>query len=253
MKSKSLSQLNQRSSSKSKKLQPDEQLLNQSTSSIFARDKSGNLLPRDDNSQFSKTIKERLSEFGNPLRGPILLIMTTHYLYFFLVLIVATLTQWAPLVRFYMGFSYINWSFFVLQISRIIFSKRPNSVVPIYLSLPMFFFVIAISREVNGIIMILWYISILLVCLQSGNQNLQFHIIIYTILYMLLYLAGIYFIKGFYIQNCTSLLCGEALQEPIEVNQSVVLIFATSMVVAACLMLEKFIRVNGKSSANYLR
>jgi hypothetical protein len=166
--------------------------------------------------------------------------MFVHYFYFLLVLIVAHVTEWDKDIRLYMTLVYLNLCVFTIEISRLIYAKYTNSVIPIYLSLPVFCLLIVLSRSVHQIIMVLWYISFLLVCLQSGSQVMQLHFIIYTIVFQGLYLFMVfnqpntqvlYVMNNFYTDTCTDVFCGVALTTPIDYRQEVVLVLACLMVV----------------------
>jgi hypothetical protein len=135
----------------------------------------------DNISVYSNNLKERLKEAGHPLRGPIMIQMTLHYLFFLLVLFTANQTYWAPAIRPFMGFGYAALAFFTLQISRMAYAQSPNSIAPFYLSIAPFFLLIFISREAHMVVMVLWYVSFLVIYLQSGHENLQKHLIIYSL------------------------------------------------------------------------
>lgn len=144
---------------------------------------------RDENgSVYSKSLKDRIRHFGNPLRGPVVTEMFVHYFYFLIVLLVAYSTGWDQDIRAYMALVYMNLSLYTLEISRLVYAKRTNSVIPVYLSLPVFALLIVLSRSVHQIVMVLWYISFLLLCMQSGSSQLQLHFKIYTVVFMSLYL-----------------------------------------------------------------
>ena len=192
----------------------------------------------------SRSLKEKLKEFGHPLRGPIVAEMSIHYLYFLIVLIAAIASLWAPYIRVFMGVLYFNVAAFTVEISRVVFRLRSNSVTPVYLSLPSFALLIIISREVHQIIMVLWYVSFLLVCLKSGSQSLQKHFMNYTLIFMTIYFLCVNFMNIFYKPDCSSFFCGTALTDPIIIMNEALLIIACAMIVIGCMMLERYIRRN---------
>ncbi|KAJ3386740.1 High affinity cAMP-specific 3',5'-cyclic phosphodiesterase 7A [Lobulomyces angularis] len=210
----------------------------------------------DTNSIYSKSMKERIKEFGNPLRGPVVVEMFTHYTYFVIVLAVAWATSWDRNIRLYMGLMYYHVAILTLQLTRIIFSKRPNSVIPVYMSLIPFAALIALSRNTHQIVMILWYISFLLVCLQIGSNSFRKHFILYSILFNSIYLLVCWWMANFYTNDCNSALCGVALKPTINVKYEVVLVLACGIIMGTCMMLEKFIHLNAIAlleRENYMR
>ncbi|KAJ3203842.1 High affinity cAMP-specific 3',5'-cyclic phosphodiesterase 7A, partial [Clydaea vesicula] len=226
---------------------------NLSQSSFFSNKESGQLNssfpfrnPQKDetNSVYSKSMKERLKEFGHPLRGPVVLQMFTHYTYFLVVLGVAYGTAWDKNIRFYMGLMYYHVAILTLQLTRVIFSIRPNSVIPVYMSLLPFAGLIALSRNTHQIVMILWYISFLLVCLQIGSNSFRKHFVMYSILFNVIYLLVCWWMAIFYTDNCSSALCGVALKPSINVKYELVLVLACGVIIGTYLMLEKFIHLN---------
>ncbi|KAJ3098210.1 High affinity cAMP-specific 3',5'-cyclic phosphodiesterase 7A [Phlyctochytrium planicorne] len=200
----------------------------------------------DNFSIISNTLKERLKEVGHPLRGPIMLQMTFHYIYFPLVLMVANQVNWAPFIRFYTGFLYVTLAVFVLQVSRVIYARSPNSVSPFYLSLIPFILVIIISREIHMVVMVLWYVSFLVIYLQSGHEDLQKHLLIYSVTMMALYGLSVLLMSRYY-SRCFDWYCGGVeidSNEPINRWNELILVVACIAVISAFVMMERFIKSN---------
>ncbi|KAJ3413736.1 High affinity cAMP-specific 3',5'-cyclic phosphodiesterase 7A [Chytridiales sp. JEL 0842] len=205
------------------------------------------MIAGDNISVYSNNLKERLKEAGHPLRGPIMIQMTLHYLFFLLVLFTANQTYWAPAIRPFMGFGYAVFAFFTLQISRMAYAQSPNSILPFYLSIAPFFFLIFISREAHMVVMVLWYVSFLVIYLQSGHEDLQKHLIIYSVVLLLMYGLCVAGMSQFYVANCTSFFCGVQLKERINAYYEGVLGVACLFVVLCFISLEKFIKLNAST------
>ncbi|KAJ3035521.1 High affinity cAMP-specific 3',5'-cyclic phosphodiesterase 7A [Rhizophlyctis rosea] len=203
----------------------------------------------DNASITSRNIRDKLKELGHPLRGPIMIQMATHYLSFLLLLWVAYQTEWSPNMRFYMAYFYFHISIFILQISRMSYARNPNSVIPFYISLAPFVLLTFISREAHMIVMVLWYVSFLIIYLQSGNHDMTRHLIYYSITFIIVYylcIVGMYF---FYRTDCSDIYCGVGFADGQGINFAfeAVLCGACGMVVLCFVMLERFIKLNAST------
>ncbi|KAJ3195416.1 High affinity cAMP-specific 3',5'-cyclic phosphodiesterase 7A [Irineochytrium annulatum] len=201
----------------------------------------------DNASVYSSNLVERLKEVGHPLRGPIMIQMTIHYIYFLLVLTIANFSYWAPYIRIYEGYLYAAVAFITLQISRMAYAYSPNSVLPLYMSFIPFAILIFISREVHQLVMVLWYVSFLVIYLQSGHDEMQKHLILYSVVLLVIYSLCILGMSAFYKAGCHQTFCGIGLSDPINARNEIVLGAACVMVVICFIMLEKFIKMNAST------
>ncbi|KAJ3048826.1 High affinity cAMP-specific 3',5'-cyclic phosphodiesterase 7A, partial [Rhizophlyctis rosea] len=203
----------------------------------------------DNVSILSRSLREKLKELGHPLRGPIMAQMATHYLSFLLLLWIAYQTEWSPNMRFYMAYFYFHIAIFILQISRMAYAKNPNSVVPFYISLAPFALLVIISREAHMIVMVLWYVSFLIIYLQSGHHEMGKHLIYYSITFICVYYLCVVAMFFFYTSDCSQIYCGVGFAEGegIEFGFEAVLCGACGMVVICFVMLEKFIKLNAST------
>ncbi|KAJ3087500.1 High affinity cAMP-specific 3',5'-cyclic phosphodiesterase 7A [Quaeritorhiza haematococci] len=195
----------------------------------------------------AKATRARLANQGHPIRGPILSQIAVHYLFFLLLLVVAYTCTWVENIRFFMAFFYFNIAGYCWQISRIYLAKTANSVMPFYISLVPFGLLIFISREAHMIVMVLWYVSFLVIYLQSGHQDLKRHLIAYTIIFMGSYLICVFVMSRFYQDNCRDFFCGVGLRPEINFSQELVLVAASMLVVGVIIMLERFIKLNAST------
>ncbi|KAJ3219533.1 High affinity cAMP-specific 3',5'-cyclic phosphodiesterase 7A [Dinochytrium kinnereticum] len=203
----------------------------------------------DEISVISNTFKEKLKDLGNPLRGPIMIQMTLHYIYFLVVMISANQTNWGKYIRFYTGFVYGVIAVFTLQLSRICYASNPNSIIPFYLSIAPFAMLIVISRETHMIAMVLWFVSFLVIYLQSGGGDLKKHIKIYAVALICVYSACIGFMSWFYVPSCTRFWCGKGFEntDQIRVENESVLGAACVIIAFGFVMLERFIKMNAST------
>ncbi|KAJ1550733.1 High affinity cAMP-specific 3',5'-cyclic phosphodiesterase 7A, partial [Nowakowskiella sp. JEL0078] len=195
-------------------------------------------------SLFSSNIRERLKDFGNPLRGPILFQIAIHYVFFVFVLTSANQLGWAPYIRVFMGVIYIVFALLILQISRLCLLKSPNSVIPLYLSLIPFAILIIISREVHMITLVLWFVSLLVIYLQSGHNDLQKHLLIFFVVLLAVYCVSVYFMSVFYTDSCIESGCGIPLTVPIDKFKEMVIIVGCFGVIGVFIVLERFVKRN---------
>ncbi|KAJ3285721.1 High affinity cAMP-specific 3',5'-cyclic phosphodiesterase 7A [Borealophlyctis nickersoniae] len=202
----------------------------------------------DNTSILSKTTRLRLKDLGHhPLRGPIMAQMVTHYCSFLVLLWVAFQTEWSPAIRFYMAYFYFNICVFILECSRMAFAADPNSVVPFYISVFPFALIIFISREAHMIVMVLWYVSFLIIYLQSGHHDMSKHLMFYSIAFVLVYVGCVVGMHFFYIENCSTEFCGVGLRGGIQPVYEAVLVGGCLMVVGCFMMLERFIKLNAST------
>lgn len=162
----------------------------------------------ENGSVYSRTLQDRLHQYGNALRGPIIVEMFLHYSYFLIVLLAAFITNWAPQIHFYMGFFYYVVSILTLTLSRLIFTRKVNSVLPFYISLPAFGILIFVSREAHMIVMVLWFLSILIIFVQTGNKSLHKHLCFFVALFVATYILAIWVMNITYKTDCSGVTCG---------------------------------------------
>jgi hypothetical protein len=124
--------------------------------------------------------------------------LTVHYLGFILMFISAGFS-WAPKIDFSALPLYIIISFIHLQFSRVCFSLDAQSMIPLYTSFAPFAILMGISREAHMIVVALWYISLSVVFLQSGNKNLIRHVSLYSFLFPMCYLFVIYIMSIYFV------------------------------------------------------
>ncbi|ORY53833.1 HD-domain/PDEase-like protein [Rhizoclosmatium globosum] len=101
-------------------------------------------------------IKKAHETNGEPIKGPMILEMVGNY-FFTVVFWLSRIKQTGLLI-----------SFGVVQITRIAHSKNDSANIQFYLSLIPFACYIFISREAHLIAFLLWYITFMLIYLQSG-------------------------------------------------------------------------------------
>jgi membrane-associated HD superfamily phosphohydrolase len=128
-----------------------------------------------------EALKRVMDVQGESIRGPMILQMIGNYGFSILFLGVANQSNWAPYIRFYMGFLYIMICFVVLQLTRISHSRNNEAVIQFYTSLVPFSFFIFISREAHLMAFFLWFVAFMLIYMQSGLPNLGRHMCIYTV------------------------------------------------------------------------
>ncbi|KAJ8330136.1 3',5'-cyclic-nucleotide phosphodiesterase [Batrachochytrium dendrobatidis] len=188
--------------------------------------------------------KDIIKNMGRPLRGPILREFIAHYLYFLLILFVAWKTSWAPQIRFHFAVAYLFESFLTINISRMVLSRMPASLIPYYLSFAPLVTIIFISREAHQVVLLLWFISFFIIFLQSGQPHLLRHIIIFCVIYFSIYIGVISIMKYAYDLECLYLYCSANSAGRIVFLQEAVLIFGCAFVMVIFGFLERFILLN---------
>ncbi|KAH9270935.1 hypothetical protein BASA83_006890 [Batrachochytrium salamandrivorans] len=192
----------------------------------------------------SSTNLSGVSTIGHPLRGPVLMEFSVHYFFFLLILFVAWKTSWAPQIRFYLTVIYAFLSFLVLSTARVVLSRFPNSFIPFYISFIPLGLILYISREAHQLVMVLWFISFLIILLQSGHPRLSINLLYFCAIYFLVYLGSIFTMAVTYHTDCQILSCGVQLATPILPMQEVVIIVDCLFIIVIFGFLERFIKMN---------
>ncbi|KAI8923499.1 hypothetical protein BC831DRAFT_520935 [Entophlyctis helioformis] len=198
-------------------------------------------------SAVSRPYRDILKKIGHPLRGPILVELAVHYFFFLLILFVAWKTSWAPEIRFYLAVVFFFVSAFAMNISRLIFTRFPNSCIPFYISFCPLALLIFISREAHQIVMMLWFISFLIIFLQSGHPDLFRHLLYFCVAYTVVYIAMLGLMVAVYKDGCVDLNCGVALRTPIAPLAEGVLMIECFFVMVIYSRLERFIKLNAST------
>ncbi|KAH6577215.1 hypothetical protein BASA60_004150 [Batrachochytrium salamandrivorans] len=193
---------------------------------------------------FSLPYHEIIQKIGHPLRGPVLMEFSVHYFFFLLILFVAWKTSWAPQIRFYLTVIYAFLSFLVLSTARVVLSRFPNSFIPFYISFIPLGLILYISREAHQLVMVLWFISFLIILLQSGHPRLSINLLYFCAIYFLVYLGSIFTMAVTYHTDCQILSCGVQLATPILPMQEVVIIVDCLFIIVIFGFLERFIKMN---------
>ncbi|KAL2912316.1 3',5'-cyclic-nucleotide phosphodiesterase, partial [Polyrhizophydium stewartii] len=195
----------------------------------------------------SQPYRDILKKIGHPLRGPVLQEFGVHYSFFLLVLFVAWQTSWAPQIRFYLAVFYFFISCFCLTTSRLIFSRLPNSSIPFYISFIPLAVLIYISREAHQIVMMLWFISFLIIFLQSGHPQLAKHLLFFCIAYVVVYVAMLGLMVATYKSDCFTLYCSVALSTAISPLYEGLLLIDFLFIMGIFNRLERFIKLNAST------
>ena len=194
----------------------------------------------------SGNIRDGLSGRLHTMKGPVIEQMAVHYLFFLIILVVAHFTSWAPEIRFYTSFGYFILAACAFQISRLIYTKSPKSILPFYISIIVSSYLNVISREAHMLVSVLWYASFTIILLQSGNDRLHRHLILFSVAYAAFYFISLTIMVNIYALKCVSMVCGAGLKKPINWAHEGILIAGCTTILASFLMLERFIKESAK-------
>jgi hypothetical protein len=117
-----------------------------------------------------------------PLKGQMSAQLALHYLSFIVFALVAMAT-WSSGVSASRLIFFCTLCFITMEISRVLYIIRPDTMVPMYLTLLPF---IAITNVVRGepLFVVIWFAETLLLFLQSGNIHIKAHLICYAVIFM---------------------------------------------------------------------
>ncbi|KAI8812326.1 hypothetical protein BJ742DRAFT_793757 [Cladochytrium replicatum] len=116
------------------------------------------------------------------VRGPVLLMMTAHYAWYGLLLIIGHLVGWYYIYYWTLPL-YAYFSYGALEMGRLAEHKWTSSIVPMYLSFIPYFVFQMVARDAHTIFGVLWFSSLIAINLQVGSQKFNVHLIIAAFLF----------------------------------------------------------------------
>ncbi|KAI9220119.1 hypothetical protein BC828DRAFT_384275 [Blastocladiella britannica] len=180
----------------------------------------------------------------NLIRGSVIGQLVLHYFMFVVLILTANWMGLSANIRNYSVFLYLNAAMYTMQVFRVLYFLNEKSIVPFYISLVPFAIMCVISREAHMLATALWYVSFFIIYLQTGRPNMQKHLVGYSVGFITVYVACVAFMAWFYRSDCTDLVCGTALSEPISWPHEIVWLIACVVVVFCFMTLERFIKRN---------
>ena len=197
-------------------------------------------------SSFGVTIQDTDSLFS-PIKGPIMFQTTVHYFYFLIIVGLARNTQWVTNIRPYNIFIYFNVFVLTMELSRMLHVFQGESMWPLYMSLVNFALLMGVCREAHMMVAALWYSSLMIIHLQSGNHQLRRHLLLFSGLFVAVYVVMLVFLRFFYIDkqdgavDCSAS-CGDALEPPISWWAELTFVCGILILVLSYTLLERFIK-----------
>jgi len=190
-----------------------------------------------------------MNAFGGYLKGPILFQLTVLYTFFIVIVGSAEVLAWAPNIRIANFVPYVMICLILLQLTRL--SKfRPSIqfIFPFYTAIIPYIYLCIFSREAHILVSLLYFCASLCIFLQSGVPYLQFHVVVYIVLFVAANAASVGFMAWFYTDS-TGLQSfkGRMLDTPVSWGQEATFWFSILLMGLAYLMLEKFVKLYANS------
>lgn len=181
------------------------------------------------------------------IRGPILQQGLVMYIFFIFLLVSAQFLGWAPNIRFISGVVYVVVCVCILELARMatLFDNAWLSMaVPFYGSLIPFGVLQFFSREAHIITSILFFCCSLIVHLQSGVSNLQLHVMIYILLFILEYTVITIAMLFFYTDASSVSFSGGRILDPgISWGEEITFLISLALIGCAFLFMEQFVKL----------
>ncbi|KAI9224409.1 hypothetical protein BC828DRAFT_373575 [Blastocladiella britannica] len=126
-----------------------------------------------------------------PIMGDVAFQMNFHYLWYGVLLFIGYAVGWISQTR-PVGISiYFATCFCVAQVSRAVYATNDHSLLPMYLSILPFIEFCLLARESHILFSVLWFISLMVISMQSGASQLTRHIMFSSALQLLAYLISV--------------------------------------------------------------
>eukprot|EP01137_Pigoraptor_chileana_P014748 Opistho-2@69780 len=159
------------------------------------------------------------------IQGPVIFQMFLHYCVFMLIIFMAERLGLAPEIRFPALVPYFFLSLIATQVSRLIYTRSPLSLLPVYISFVPFLVLVVLSREVHMNVAVLWFCSLMTIKMQCGVQVAQ-HVMGVTILFVAVYAATVGAMTWFYTDTTGyASFRGIVLEPRIEWDQEFLIMF----------------------------
>jgi hypothetical protein len=206
------------------------------------RTAKGSELGTTNNDIARKSVYDRLKGFG-AIKGPISILLTIHYVYFLIIFAIAKILNFGPNIREYFIFIYFLAFYVTLQLTRIVNAFRPDSMFSLYVSLIPFALLLFFSREIHMMIAVLFYVTGVIIHLQSGHQRLQMHLFLYSVIFIVEYGVVLALMSWFFTDTSKiSENRGDALQPGINWMYEIVFGLCLMMTATWYILLEKFVK-----------
>lgn len=116
-----------------------------------------------------------------PRSSNLAILMPLHYLWFAVLLLTLYLSHWTSLRPVSVS-TYLGLSFVCAEVTR-----KAHGMTKIYFSFVPFVMLCILSREAHILVSMLWYLCIVLLCLQSGTKNMTIHVTILSFVFLGVY------------------------------------------------------------------
>lgn len=180
------------------------------------------------------------------LKGPVLFQTAFMYTFFVIVIASAQVLEWAPNIRIVAFVPYAVVCIVLVELSRlvIIFFPSLEVILPFYSTLVPFILICFWSREAHIMVTALFFVSCMIIYMQSGHPSLQLHVMLYILLFLFAYTGVIVFMYVYYVDDTgEDFFYGRVLEPKIQWGQEITFIFCIAILGIAFLLLEKFIKL----------
>eukprot|EP01135_Chromosphaera_perkinsii_P011202 Nk52_evm29s2356 gene=Nk52_evmTU29s2356 len=175
------------------------------------------------------------------VQGPFQIMCFIHYTAAMVVLLSAKELDWSPNLRNYMTFVYFTTAVLIWELSRGIYARKSESAIPFYLTYIPFGVCMVISREAHMFVAILWYVSIVIIHMQSRCGNMQRHIFFFSAGYLVTYLLLVLFMDQFFTDTTgTADFSGDILDPSIQWSEESSFVVTVILMGVAYVMLERY-------------